>query len=79
MACIARPVGTDWACDLFAMATVAVVPGVVFNLAGGALFGPLWGGLWNLIDATLGATLFLITRYIAAGWVVRRAAGSSTG
>jgi uncharacterized membrane protein YdjX (TVP38/TMEM64 family) len=39
------------------MATVAVVPGVVFSLAGGALFGPLWGGLWNLIDATLGATL----------------------
>ncbi len=61
---------------LFAMATVAFVPGAVFSLAGGALFGPLWGSLWNLIGATLGATLaFLIARYIAAGWVVRRAGG----
>jgi uncharacterized membrane protein YdjX (TVP38/TMEM64 family)/rhodanese-related sulfurtransferase len=61
---------------LFAMATVAFVPGVVFSLAGGALFGPLWGSLWNLTGATLGATLaFLIARYIAAGWVARRAGG----
>src|SRR5262249_19420956 len=56
--------------------TVALVPGVVFSLAGGALFGPLWGSLWNLTGATLGATLaFLIARYIAAGWVARRAGG----
>ena len=61
---------------LFAMATVAFVPGVVFSLAGGALFGPLWGSLWNLAGATLGATLaFLIARYIAADWVSRRAGG----
>jgi uncharacterized membrane protein YdjX (TVP38/TMEM64 family) len=61
---------------LFAMATVSFVPGVVFSLAGGALFGPLWGTLWNLTGATLGATLaFLIARYIAADWVSRRAGG----
>jgi uncharacterized membrane protein YdjX (TVP38/TMEM64 family)/rhodanese-related sulfurtransferase len=61
---------------LFAMATVAFVPGVVFSLAGGALFGPLWGTLWNLSGATLGAALaFLIARYIAADWVSRKAGG----
>jgi uncharacterized membrane protein YdjX (TVP38/TMEM64 family) len=27
---------------LFALGTVAFVPGVVFSLAGGALFGPFW-------------------------------------
>jgi uncharacterized membrane protein YdjX (TVP38/TMEM64 family)/rhodanese-related sulfurtransferase len=60
----------------FALATVAFVPGVVFSLAGGALFGPFWGSLWNLIGATLGATLaFLVARYIAGDWVARKAGG----
>jgi len=61
---------------LYALATVAFVPGVVFALAGGALFGPLLGSLWNLTGATLGAILaFLIARYIAGDWVARRAGG----
>ena len=61
---------------LFALATVAFVPGVAFSLAGGALFGPFWGSLWNLAGATLGATLaFLLARYIAGDWVVRKAGG----
>jgi len=61
---------------LFALGTVAFVPGVVFSLAGGALFGPLWGSLWNLVGATLGATFaFLVARYIAGEWVTRKAGG----
>ncbi|HEY7245205.1 MAG TPA: VTT domain-containing protein [Xanthobacteraceae bacterium] len=61
---------------LFALATVAFVPGVVFSLAGGALFGPFWGSLWNLTGGTLGATLaFLVARYIAGDWVARKAGG----
>ncbi len=61
---------------LYALATVAFVPGVIFALAGGALFGPVWGSLWNLAGATLGATLaFLVARYIAGGWVERKAGG----
>jgi uncharacterized membrane protein YdjX (TVP38/TMEM64 family)/rhodanese-related sulfurtransferase len=61
---------------LYALATVAFVPGVVFTLAGGALFGPFWGSLWNLTGATLGATLaFLVARYLAGDWVVRKAGG----
>ena len=58
---------------LFALGTVAFLPGAIFGLAGGALFGPGWGCLWNLIGATLGATLaFLAARYIADDWVARR-------
>src|SRR5438067_10690827 len=61
---------------LFALGTVAFVPGVVFSLAGGALFGPLWGTLWNLTGATFGAILaFLVARYIAGDWVALKAGG----
>jgi uncharacterized membrane protein YdjX (TVP38/TMEM64 family)/rhodanese-related sulfurtransferase len=61
---------------LYALATIAFVPGAFFGLAGGALFGPLWGSLWNLLGATLGATLsFLTARYVAADWVEQKAGG----
>ena len=61
---------------LYAVGTVAFVPGVVFALAGGALFGPIWGSVWNLTGATLGATLaFLGARYLAGDWVARQAGG----
>ena len=61
---------------LYALATVAFVPGAIFGLAGGALFGPFWGSLWNLLGATLGATLaFLVARYIVGDWVERKAGG----
>ena len=61
---------------LFALATVLFVPGAIFGLAGGVLFGPLWGAILNLAGATLGATAaFLAARYLAAGWVRRKAVG----
>jgi uncharacterized membrane protein YdjX (TVP38/TMEM64 family)/rhodanese-related sulfurtransferase len=61
---------------LYALATVAFVPGAIFALAGGALFGPFWGSIWNLLGATLGATLaFLVARYVAGDWVARKAGG----
>jgi uncharacterized membrane protein YdjX (TVP38/TMEM64 family)/rhodanese-related sulfurtransferase len=61
---------------LYALGTVAFVPGAIFALAGGALFGPLWGTIWNLTGASLGATLaFLVARYVAGDWVVRKAGG----
>jgi len=60
----------------YAIATVLFLPGSLLTLAGGALFGPLWGTLYNLTGATLGATLaFLIARYLAADWVTRKASG----
>jgi uncharacterized membrane protein YdjX (TVP38/TMEM64 family)/rhodanese-related sulfurtransferase len=61
---------------LFALATTLFVPGAIFGLAGGALFGPLWGTVLNLAGATLGATAaFLIARYVAADWVRQKAGG----
>lgn len=61
---------------LYALATVLFLPGSVITLAGGAMFGPLWGTVYNLTGATLGALLaFLIARYLAADWVERRAGG----
>lgn len=59
---------------LYALATVLFVPGSVTTLAGGALFGPLWGTLYNLVGATLGAAVsFLIARYLAGDWAERQA------
>jgi len=61
---------------IYAAATVLFLPGTLLTLAGGALFGPLWGTLLNIIGATLGATLaFLISRHLAADLVARKAAG----
>jgi uncharacterized membrane protein YdjX (TVP38/TMEM64 family)/rhodanese-related sulfurtransferase len=59
---------------LFALGTVLFVPGALFALAGGVLFGPVWGTLLNLAGATLGATAaFLVARYVAADWVRQKA------
>lgn len=55
---------------LFALGTVLFVPGALFGLTGGVLFGPVWGTALNLAGATLGATAaFLVARYMAADWV----------
>jgi len=57
----------------YAVATVFFMPGILFTLAGGVLFGPVYGTLYNLAGATLGATLaFLTARYIAYDWVAER-------
>ncbi len=61
---------------IYALATVLFLPGSVITLVGGALFGPVWGTLWNLTGATVGASLaFLIARYLGADWVARKAGG----
>jgi uncharacterized membrane protein YdjX (TVP38/TMEM64 family) len=58
---------------LYALATVLFVPGSLLTVAGGALFGPILGTLWNLTGATLGATLaFIVARYVASDWVAAR-------
>lgn len=59
---------------IYAAAAVLLLPGAVVTLAGGALFGPVWGTLWNLSGATLGAALaFMIARHLGADWVAQRA------
>lgn len=61
---------------IYAVAAVLFLPGSVLTLAGGALFGPLLGTVYNLTGATLGATLaFLVARYLASDWVAARSGG----
>jgi len=61
---------------IYIIATVFFLPGSVITLAGGALFGPVWGTFYNLTGAALGATIaFLIARYVGSDWVEQKAAG----
>lgn len=61
---------------IYAAAAVLFLPGSLLTLAGGALFGPAWGTLWNLCGATLGATIaFLLARHLGADWVRKRLGG----
>jgi uncharacterized membrane protein YdjX (TVP38/TMEM64 family) len=61
---------------VYAAATVLFVPGSVITLAGGALFGPVWGTLYSLTGATVGASgAFFIARYLASDWVSSKATG----
>ena len=62
---------------IYIAATVLFLPGSVFTLAGGVLFGPYLGVLYNLIGATIGAALsFLIARYLASDWVSNKTGGT---
>ena len=59
---------------LYGIATVAAVPGGIFDLVGGAVFGPYFGALYNWLGGTLGAALaFLVARYVARDWLEVRA------
>ncbi len=61
---------------LYAAAAPLGAPGSALTLAGGVLFGPVWGSVYSLLGATAGATLaFLIARYVAADWVAAKAKG----
>ena len=57
----------------YVLATVLFLPGLLFTLAAGALFGPYVGTLIALIGAAVGATIaFLIARYVLADWIAAR-------
>lgn len=72
----AGPAGPILFVLIYALATVLFLPGSLLTLAGGALFGPAWGTLWNLTGATLGAGVaFLLARHLAADWVRSRLGG----
>lgn len=66
------------AAALFVLIYVGVVglslPGaVILTLAGGFLFGAVWGTLFVNLGATTGATLaFLASRYLLRDWVERK-------
>lgn len=61
---------------LYAVGTVAFVPGAPLTLAGGALFGPLWGTVLAVVGATLGAAgAFAVARRLGRDQVEALAAG----
>ena len=61
---------------IYAIGTIFFFPGSILTLAGGALFGPVWGSLYNLTGATVGATIsFLAARHLASDWVETKTAG----
>ena len=61
---------------VYALATVLFLPGSIITLAGGVLFGPILGVVYNLTGACIGASLsFLIARYLASDIVSQRSGG----
>jgi uncharacterized membrane protein YdjX (TVP38/TMEM64 family) len=53
------------------------MPGLPITLAGGVLFGPVWGVVYVALGATCGAGLvFLVARYLARDWVATKLAGT---
>jgi uncharacterized membrane protein YdjX (TVP38/TMEM64 family) len=61
----------------YALATVAFVPGSLLTLVAGAIFGLGKGTALVLVAATLGASAaFLVSRYVARGFVERHLAGN---
>jgi uncharacterized membrane protein YdjX (TVP38/TMEM64 family) len=60
----------------YILAAVALVPGSLLTIAGGAIFGLVKGTVLVFVAATLGATAaFLVSRYLARSAVERRLAG----
>jgi uncharacterized membrane protein YdjX (TVP38/TMEM64 family)/rhodanese-related sulfurtransferase len=61
---------------IYIIGTVFFLPGSVLTLAGGALFGPVWGTFYNLTGATIGAAIsFIIARYLLSDWVEQKTGG----
>jgi uncharacterized membrane protein YdjX (TVP38/TMEM64 family) len=53
-----------------------LVPGLPFDLAAGIVFGPVWGTVYSLAGATLGATVaFLAARTVGRDWTEEKLSG----
>jgi uncharacterized membrane protein YdjX (TVP38/TMEM64 family) len=58
---------------IYNLATVLFIPGAVLTLGGGALYGVVWGFVYAVFAATLGAILaFGIGRYLARGAICQQ-------
>lgn len=61
---------------VYVIGTIFFLPGAVLTLAGGALFGPIFGTFYNLTAATIGAMIsFIAARYLAHDWVEKKTGG----
>lgn len=62
---------------IYTVAPALMLPGLPISMAGATVFGPVWGVVYTIIGATLGAcAAFLIARYAARDWVERQLVGS---
>ena len=60
---------------IYILAAIAFVPGSLLTLGAGVVFGVVWGTVYVMVGATLGAiAAFLVGRYLARGWVSRKIA-----
>ncbi|MBD1909832.1 TVP38/TMEM64 family protein [Leptolyngbya sp. FACHB-16] len=58
---------------IYAVCMVIGFPTVIFTIAGGVVFGLLWGTVYSIAGATLGAMGALwLTRYLFRDWVEHR-------
>jgi uncharacterized membrane protein YdjX (TVP38/TMEM64 family) len=58
---------------IYNISTLLFIPGSLLTLKGGCLFGVVWGSIYVLIAATIGATFaFIIGRYLSRDWVCRQ-------
>ncbi|MEW6388031.1 MAG: TVP38/TMEM64 family protein [Thermodesulfobacteriota bacterium] len=62
---------------IWSVAPILFLPGLPITIAGGVLFGPIWGLVYTVLGATVGAvTSFLVARYLARDWVESKLAGT---
>lgn len=55
---------------VYCAAPVMLIPGLPLTVVGGVLFGPLWGSVYVITGATVGACgAFLVARYLGREWV----------
>ncbi|CEJ47219.1 DedA family protein, putative (Uncharacterized pr otein) [Umezakia ovalisporum] len=58
---------------IYNLATILFIPGSILTLKGGWLFGLVWGSIYVLISAIIGAILaFIVGRYLSRDWVNRK-------
>lgn len=61
---------------IYTAGVVLFLPGSVLTITGGLIFGPVFGTIYNLTSAVIGATIaFLIARYLAGDWVSAKTGG----
>ena len=66
-----------WFILIYVVACLTFFPGFILTMGAGILFGVIKGTLYVSIGATLGAACaFLISRYLARRWVIKRFARS---
>ena len=73
---LTSPIGALVYVVLYTLRPVLFFPATLITLAGGAIFGPVWGIVWVVIGSNAGAMLaYLIGRYFGDGLIDETEAG----